>query len=134
MIMPGLPGATPDYFPYPYDPAAAQESMALALQELGYASAADIPPLRFGFNTGAGHEPRVAFLAQAWEEAFGLETEQIGSEFGVFLTQRTAGEYDLAPQRLGRRLPALRTTRSLACSRAVAATTTTSTATRRSTS
>ena len=96
MIMPGLPGATPDYFPYQYDLAAAQESMATALQELGYASAADIPPLRFGFNTGAGHEPRVAFLAQAWEEAFGLKTDQIGSEFGVFLTQRTAGEYDLA--------------------------------------
>jgi oligopeptide transport system substrate-binding protein len=96
MIMPGLPGATPDYCPYPYDPEAAQESMALALEELGYASAADIPPLRFGFNTGAGHEPRVAFLAQAWEEAFGLKTDQIGSEFGVFLTQRTAGEYDLA--------------------------------------
>ena len=96
MIMPGLPGATPDYCPYPYDLASAQEHMATALQELGYASAADIPPLRFGFNTGAGHEPRVAFLAQAWEEAFGLKTDQIGSEFGVFLTQRTAGEYDLA--------------------------------------
>jgi oligopeptide transport system substrate-binding protein len=96
MIMPGLPGATPDYFPYPYDLASAQEHMATALQELGYASAADIPPLRFGFNTGSGHEPRVAFLAQAWEEAFGLKTDQIGSEFGVFLTQRTAGEYDLA--------------------------------------
>ena len=96
MIMPGLPGATPDYEPYPYDLAAAQASMATALQELGYASAADIPPLRFGFNTGSGHEPRVAFLAQAWEEAFGLKTDQIGSEFGVFLTQRTAGEYDLA--------------------------------------
>jgi oligopeptide transport system substrate-binding protein len=96
MIMPGLPGATPDYEPYPYDPAAAQEHMATALQELGYASAADIPPLRFGFNTGSGHEPRVAFLAQAWEEAFGLKTDQIGSEFSVFLTQRTAGEYDIA--------------------------------------
>jgi oligopeptide transport system substrate-binding protein len=96
MIMPGLPGATPDYEPYPYDLAAAQEHMATALQQLGYASAADIPPMRFGFNTGAGHEPRVAFLAQAWEEAFGLKTDQIGSEFGVFLTQRTAGEYDLA--------------------------------------
>jgi oligopeptide transport system substrate-binding protein len=96
MIMPGLPGATPDYEPYPYDPAAAQEHMATALQALGYASAADIPPLRFGYNSGSGHEPRVAFLAQAWEEAFGLKTDQIGSEFSVFLTQRTAGEYDIA--------------------------------------
>jgi oligopeptide transport system substrate-binding protein len=95
-VMPGIPGATPDYEPYPYDLEAAKASMDTALQELGYASAADIPPLRFGFNTGAGHEPRVAFLAQAWQDAFGLQTDQIGSEFGVFLTQRTAGEYDLA--------------------------------------
>jgi oligopeptide transport system substrate-binding protein len=96
MVMPGIPGAIPDYFPYSFDLTAAQASMATALEELGYASAAEIPPLRFGFNTGAGHEPRVAFLAEAWNQAFGLQTDQIGSEFGVFLTQRTAGEYDLA--------------------------------------
>jgi oligopeptide transport system substrate-binding protein len=95
-VQPGIPGATPEYEPYPFDLTAAKASMDTALQELGYASAADIPPLKFGFNTGAGHEPRVAFLAQAWQDAFGLRTEQIGSEFGVFLTQRTAGEYDLA--------------------------------------
>jgi len=95
-VMPGIPGALPDYEPYPFDDAAAKASMDLALAELGYASAAEIPPLKFGFNTGGGHEPRVAFLAQAWDSAFGLQTEQIGSEFGVFLSQRTAGEYDLA--------------------------------------
>jgi oligopeptide transport system substrate-binding protein len=96
MVMPGIPGALPDYEPYPYDLDAAKASMATAMQELGYASAADIPVLKFGFNSGSGHEPRVAFLAQAWKDAFGIETEQIGSEFGVFLTQRTAGDYDLA--------------------------------------
>jgi oligopeptide transport system substrate-binding protein len=94
-VMPGLPGYT-DYNPYPFDLTAAQASMDKALAELGFASAAEIPPLKFGFNTGGGHEPRVAFLAEAWRTAFGLETEQIGSEFGVFLTQRTAGEYDIA--------------------------------------
>ena len=94
-VMPGLPGYT-DYNPYPYDLEAAKASMDKALAELGFASAAEIPPLKFGFNTGGGHEPRVAFLAEAWRTAFGLETEQIGSEFGVFLTQRTAGEYDIA--------------------------------------
>jgi len=96
MVMPGIPGAIEDYEPYPYDPEAAQASMDLALQELGIASAADIRPLRFGFNTGSGHEPRVAFLAQAWLDTFGIETDQIGSEFGVFLNQRTAGEYDIS--------------------------------------
>jgi oligopeptide transport system substrate-binding protein len=95
-VMPGIPGATPDYEPYPFDLTAAKASMDLALSELGFASAAEIPPLKLGFNTGAGHEPRAAFLAQAWLDAFGLQTEQIGSEFGVFLTQRTAGEYDIA--------------------------------------
>jgi oligopeptide transport system substrate-binding protein len=94
-VMPGLPGYT-DYNPYPYDLTAAKAAMDKAVQELGFASAADIPALKLGFNTGGGHEPRVAFLAEAWRTAFGLETEQIGSEFGVFLTQRTAGEYDIA--------------------------------------
>jgi oligopeptide transport system substrate-binding protein len=94
--MPGIPGYDESIDPYPYDLASAQEHMTMALQELGYSSAAEIPPLKFGFNSGSGHEPRVAFLAEAWRQAFGLETEQIGSDFGVFLTQRTAGEYDLA--------------------------------------
>jgi oligopeptide transport system substrate-binding protein len=95
-VMPGIPGALADYEPYPFDLTAAKASMDKALATLGYASAAEIPPLKFGFNSGSGHEPRVAFLANAWKEAFGLETEQIGSEFGVFLSQRTAGQYDLA--------------------------------------
>jgi oligopeptide transport system substrate-binding protein len=96
MVMPGIPGALEDYEPYPFDLDAAKASMATALEELGYASAADIPTLKFGFNSGSGHEPRVAFLAQAWTDAFGLQFEQIGSEFGVFLSQRTAGDYDIS--------------------------------------
>jgi oligopeptide transport system substrate-binding protein len=95
-VMPGIPGYDESIDPYPYNLESAKAHMATALQEMGYASAADIPPLKFGFNSGAGHEPRVAFLAEAWRQAFGLETEQIGSDFSVFLTQRTAGEYDLA--------------------------------------
>jgi oligopeptide transport system substrate-binding protein len=95
-VMPGIPGYDESIDPYPYDLASAQQHMDMALQELGYSSAAEIPPLQFGFNSGSGHEPRVAFLAEAWRQAFGLETEQIGSDFGVFLTQRTAGEYDIA--------------------------------------
>ncbi len=95
-VMPGIPGYDESIDPYPFDLASAQEHMKLALQELGVASAADLGKLKFGFNSGAGHEPRVAFLAEAWRQAFGLETEQIGSDFSVFLTQRTDGQYDLA--------------------------------------
>jgi oligopeptide transport system substrate-binding protein len=95
-VQPGLPGHDETINPYPYNVDSAKQHMDQALSELGFASAADIPPLKFGFNTGGGHEPRVAFLAEAWRQAFGLETEQIGSDFAVFLTQRTAGEYDIA--------------------------------------
>ncbi len=104
-VMPGLPGYDETIDPYPFDLTAAKASMDKALASIGYASAADIPALKFGFNTGAGHEPRVAFLAEAWNQAFGLKTEQIGSEFSVFLTQRTAGEYDLARDAWGADYP-----------------------------
>jgi oligopeptide transport system substrate-binding protein len=95
-VMPGIPGYDETINPYPYDLDSAKQHMDKALSELGVSSAAELGKLKFGFNSGAGHEPRVAFLAEAWRQAFGLETEQIGSEFGVFLTQRTAGEYDIA--------------------------------------
>ena len=73
-VMPGLPGYDETIDPYPFDLTAAKASMDKALASIGYASAADIPALKFGFNTGAGHEPRVAFLAEAWNQAFGLKT------------------------------------------------------------
>ena len=96
IIMPGIPGYQADLDPYPFDLDAAKQHMTAALAALGVPDAASLGKLKFGFNTGAGHEPRVAFLAEAWRQAFGLETEQIGSDFAVFLQQRTAGEYDLA--------------------------------------
>ena len=95
-IMPGIPGYQQDLDPYPYNLDQAKQHMATALAALGVPDAASLGKLKFGFNSGKGHEPRVAFLAEAWRQAFGLQTEQIGSEFGVFLTQRTAGRYDLA--------------------------------------
>ena len=104
-VMPGLPGYDETIDPYPFNLDEAKAHMDTALAAMGYASAADIPALKFGFNTGAGHEPRVAFLAEAWSQAFGLKTEQIGSEFSVFLTQRTAGEYDIARDAWGADYP-----------------------------
>jgi len=95
-VMPGIPGYQEDLDPYPFDLTAAKASMDKALAAIGVSSAADLGKLKFGFNSGSGHEPRVAFLAEAWRQAFGLETEQIGSDFSVFLQQRTAGEYQIA--------------------------------------
>ncbi len=95
-VMPGIPGYQADLNPYPFDLASAKTHMNTALAALGVKDAASLGKLKFGFNSGAGHEPRVAFLAEAWRQAFGLQTEQIGSDFSVFLQQRTAGLYDIA--------------------------------------
>ena len=96
IVMPGIPGYQPDLDPYPFNLDQAKQHMTAALAALGVPDAASLGKLKFGFNSGAGHEPRVAFLAEAWKQAFGLQTEQIGSDFAVFLQQRTAGQYDLA--------------------------------------
>ena len=94
-VMPGIPGNDKDYHPYPFDLTAAKEHMTKALAEIGVPDAAALGKLKFGFNTGGDHETTVAFLAEAWRTAFGLETEQIGSEFSVFQDERTAGQYDI---------------------------------------
>jgi oligopeptide transport system substrate-binding protein len=104
-IMPGLPGHDASINPYPFDLDAAKQHMDTALAAMGYSSASEIRPLKFGFNTGAGHEPRVAFLAEAWSQAFGLKFDQIGVEFPTLLTQRTAGEYDIARDAWGADYP-----------------------------
>ena len=96
IVMPGIAGYQKDLDPYPFSMDKAKADMATALKEIGVPDAASLGKLKFGFNSGAGHEPRVAFLAEAWRQAFGLKTEQIGSEWSTFLTQRTAGLYDIA--------------------------------------
>ena len=96
IVMPGIAGYQKNLDPYPFNLDKAKANMATALKEIGVTDAASLGKLKFGFNSGAGHEPRVAFLAEAWRQAFGLKTEQIGSEWSTFLTQRTAGLYDIA--------------------------------------
>jgi oligopeptide transport system substrate-binding protein len=95
-VMPGIPGSDENLNPYPYDLESAKAHFATALTELGYASGADIPKLTVGFNSGAGHENTVAFLTQAWTDAFGLTFDQQGSEFATFLQQRHAGAYQIS--------------------------------------
>ena len=95
-VMPGIPGYDEAYDPYPFDLVKAKEHMTTALAALGVPDAAALGKLKFGFNTGGDHETTVAFLAEAWRLAFGLETEQIGSEFSVFQDERTAGNFIIA--------------------------------------
>lgn len=78
MVMPGLRGHDPDYNPYPFDLALANTAMNTALDELGITdstgdglvSPADLGTIAIGYNSNAGHLPRVAFLAEAWRTGF----------------------------------------------------------------
>jgi oligopeptide transport system substrate-binding protein len=115
-VMPGIPGYDPDYNPYPYDPAAAQAAMALAITELGVTdtngdsevTAADLGPMRFGYNCNAGHLPRVAFLAEAWRTTFSLTEGQFDiscTDFATLLQERAEGKYSVARDGWGADFP-----------------------------
>jgi len=104
MVMPGIPGSDEEYDPYPYDPAAAQDRMATALEELevtdkdgdGEVTFKDLGTISIGYNVDAGHLPRVAFLAEAWRTTFGATEAQfdfVGTDFPTFLQERHAGKY-----------------------------------------
>ena len=105
IVMPGIPGYDESLDPYPFDLASAKDHMTKALAALGKSSVADLGKLTLGFNTGANQEPKVAFMAEAWRQAFGLETQQVGSEWGVFLAARTAGTYDISRNSWGADYP-----------------------------
>ena len=120
VVMPGIPGYDADYNPYPYDTAAAQAAMATAhhgarrrrrtRDEDGAVTAADLGPMRFGYNCNAGHLPRVAFLAEAWRTTLGFAETSVRHlvhrTSPTFLQERPAGRVRHQPRRLGCRLPA----------------------------
>lgn len=115
-VMPGIPGHDPDYNPYPYDVAAAQAAMAKAITELGVTdtnadgevTAADLGPMKFGYNCNAGHLPRVAFLAEAWRTAFSLTEGQFDiscTDFATLLQERAQGKYSVSRDGWGADFP-----------------------------
>ena len=115
-VMPGLLGSDPDYNPYPFDADAANAAMALALTELGIEdtngdteiTAADTGRITMGYNSNAGHLPRVVNLAEQWRTNLGFDEAQfdlIGSDFATFLQQRQAGEYMISRNGWGADFP-----------------------------
>jgi ABC-type oligopeptide transport system substrate-binding subunit len=117
-VMPGLLGYQGDDYagPYPFDPAAATAAMDAALAEMevadndgdGAVTAADLGTLTIGYNSNAGHLPRVVNLAEQWRTNLGFTEEQfqlIGSDFATFLQQRQAGEYHVSRNGWGADFP-----------------------------
>ena len=107
VVMPGIPGFDEEYNsnpPFGFDPDAASAALATAMEELGVADADDdgnlaeeLGNLKLIYNTNAGHLPYIAFLAEAWRTALGLQDIQlVGVDFPTLLEIRGNGENDIA--------------------------------------
>jgi oligopeptide transport system substrate-binding protein len=103
-IPPGMPGHQPD-IGLKYDVAAAKTELATALTELGFATAADIPSLSFGFNTNAGHELASAYMQNQWRTNLGVQSTLVGETFDQFLVDRPAGKFSIARNAWGADYP-----------------------------
>lgn len=93
VVPPGMPGHQDEVF-LAFDLKQAQADFAAGLAELGLASAADLN-LQIGYNTGSTHEGRVEFLQETWREAFGVEIEPVGMEFGTYLDRLSSDPFDI---------------------------------------
>lgn len=92
IVPPGMPGyQDTDYMPY--DVEQAQADFETALGELGI-TAADLH-LQIGYNTDANHENKVEFLQQQWRDAFGIEVEAVGLEWGAYLDRLANDPFDI---------------------------------------
>jgi oligopeptide transport system substrate-binding protein len=103
-IPPGMPGHQPD-IGLKYDVEAAKAELATALQELGYASAADVPTLSFGFNTQAGHDIPAAYMQDQWLKNLGIKSELKGTTFDTFVDERPQLKYSIARNAWGADYP-----------------------------
>jgi len=108
IIPPGMAGYQPDLGPK-YDLAAAKTAFAACLSGLGLSDVSKFPKLKFGYNSGAGHETRVQFIADQWKKNLGVQTDLQGLEWATFLTKRHAGEFDVSRNAWGADYPNPRT-------------------------
>ena len=92
-VPPGMPGYQDTDF-YPYNVEQAQTDFNAGLAELGIASAADLH-LQIGYNTDANHENKIEYLQQQWRDAFGVEVEAVGLEWGTYLDRLSSDPFDI---------------------------------------
>jgi oligopeptide transport system substrate-binding protein len=77
-----------------YDTAMAQEELALALDELGVASAADIPTITLAYNDSSGHAAIMQAIQQMWSDTLGITVELSAREPSTYFSSLSEG----APQ------------------------------------
>jgi len=88
---PGL-AAAPTLDEYPdlgisYNPEEAQAELALALEELGLASAADLPVLTFAYNDSSGHAAIVQAIHQMWTDNLGISVQLTAMDPTTYFAQ-----------------------------------------------
>lgn len=105
VVPPGMLGYQADLNPAPFDEAKAKEYLATCLSELGFSDVSQVPKLKFIFNSGAGHDDRVAYMAQKWSEILGLQFDIQGFEWSTFLTTRHDLQFDIARNAWGQDYP-----------------------------
>lgn len=63
-----------------YDPEAAQETLAVALEELGLSDVSELPPLTLSYNDSSGHAAIVQAIQQMWADTLGIQVELVALE------------------------------------------------------
>jgi oligopeptide transport system substrate-binding protein len=71
-----------------FDPDAAVEEFEIGLEELGYASADELPPITLLYNTSEGHRRIAEAIRDMWADTLGVDVQLTNQDFGVYLDQR----------------------------------------------
>ncbi len=71
-----------------YDPDLAQEHLQAYMDEMGYASAEEIPPMSLVYNTSEAHAAIAQAVQQMWKEELGVDVQLTNQEFQVYLDSR----------------------------------------------
>jgi len=74
----------------------AKEYLAAGLQELGYASASELPTIKISYNTQESHAKIAQAIQAMWTDNLGINVELSNSEWAVYLEEVQAGNYQVA--------------------------------------
>lgn len=91
-IVPEMAGYSQLAFPADYDIASAQAYLAAA----GYPSGVGFPTISILYNTSDSHKAIAEFIQQQWKTNLGINVELENQEWGTYLSNRNAGNFDVA--------------------------------------
>lgn len=66
------------------------------LEEAGYPNGEGLPPIKYLFNTGSGHQDIAEALQNMWKEKLGVDVQLEQQEWKVMLNTRKEGDYSMA--------------------------------------